>query len=705
VKVRQRPAGWASRFRLWNRVLAVVVVPTVSGVAINQILNNGVVSVPWAVAALGVGAAAFLVEQQTAEEPPVAAGLTTVLDELASKALSEWVRELDDDLLAVRWRRSERNVGDHWDAVFPGFDAAGPPSLEGELPRIAEFYERLPTRRLVVLGGEGMGKSVLARQLAARLLERRDPGDPVPVVLRIGGWDPSSVGLLEWMAAEVCAQFPALAVLLPDGTTRAVRLFTDELLVPLLDGFDELPAASRRIALRPVKRAIPGPLVLISRGTEYEQAVWESGEILTRAAVVELAPPSRRDLQNYLRLQTPPFRADLWRPVFDRLGERPEGPLAITLAKPLMAWLAVQTYAQGTANPVELLGIDDPDALQRSLLDRLIPACYDRDHIPDGSTQPPSVRARHTLSFLAGWVRSAPFEIAWWRLDQAVPVAIQAFVGATVFGLLVAAAVAVPSALAYSVRIGLLWALVAFAASAAPVLILLLFGPRPADTAPPTVHLFPARGRRAAQGGDFARRLAEGFVIGILTGIGAGVIVAAAVFLLRGAAAALASGVTIALVIAPAIVLSRALDAWLSRPVDIMTAAAPGDLLRSARLSAMAQATVAALAFGTAFAVTRGALPAIAAATAAALTRLLVGGLDQRLSRVRLTTWSQYQLAHLWLALRGHLPWRTMSFLEDAHQRGILRRTGPTYHFRHGLLADHLRAAGMASSPPRSPAM
>lgn len=34
--------------------------------------------------------------------------------------------ELDDELLVVRWKRSERNVGDHWDAVFPGVDAADP---------------------------------------------------------------------------------------------------------------------------------------------------------------------------------------------------------------------------------------------------------------------------------------------------------------------------------------------------------------------------------------------------------------------------------------------------------------------------------------------------------------------------------------------------------------------------------------------------
>ncbi|MFC5103265.1 hypothetical protein [Kibdelosporangium philippinense] len=44
----------------------------------------------------------------------------------------------------------------------------------------------------------------------------------------------------------------------------------------------------------------------------------------------------------------------------------------------------------------------------------------------------------------------------------------------------------------------------------------------------------------------------------------------------------------------------------------------------------------------------------------------------------------------MWLALRGHLPWRLIPFLEDAHQRGVLRQNGGVYQFRHARLRDHL---------------
>ena len=45
--------------------------------------------------------------------------------------------------------------------------------------------------------------------------------------------------------------------------------------------------------------------------------------------------------------------------------------------------------------------------------------------------------------------------------------------------------------------------------------------------------------------------------------------------------------------------------------------------------------------------------------------------------------WLSYTPARNWLALRGHLPWHLMAFLEDAHRLGALRQVGTTYQFRH----------------------
>ncbi|MYR55010.1 hypothetical protein GTY54_01690 [Streptomyces sp. SID625] len=42
------------------------------------------------------------------------------------------------------------------------------------------------------------------------------------------------------------------------------------------------------------------------------------------------------------------------------------------------------------------------------------------------------------------------------------------------------------------------------------------------------------------------------------------------------------------------------------------------------------------------------------------------------------------------LAFRERTPVRLMAFLEDAHQRNLLRVTGPVYQFRHARLQERL---------------
>ena len=54
------------------------------------------------------------------------------------------------------------------------------------------------------------------------------------------------------------------------------------------------------------------------------------------------------------------------------------------------------------------------------------------------------------------------------------------------------------------------------------------------------------------------------------------------------------------------------------------------------------------------------------------------------------TAWPFYAPAKWWLALRRRLPWRLMSFLDDAHHRGVLRQAGAVYQFRHVELQHRL---------------
>ncbi|MGI5374189.1 hypothetical protein ACQEV2_08060 [Streptomyces sp. CA-251387] len=57
---------------------------------------------------------------------------------------------------------------------------------------------------------------------------------------------------------------------------------------------------------------------------------------------------------------------------------------------------------------------------------------------------------------------------------------------------------------------------------------------------------------------------------------------------------------------------------------------------------------------------------------------------------IRQAAWSEYAVACCYLALRAKLPLDLMAFLADAHDRGVLRRTGVVYQFRHIELQHRL---------------
>jgi hypothetical protein len=67
------------------------------------------------------------------------------------------------------------------------------------------------------------------------------------------------------------------------------------------------------------------------------------------------------------------------------------------------------------------------------------------------------------------------------------------------------------------------------------------------------------------------------------------------------------------------------------------------------------------------------------------------------------TEWITYRVALAWLALQRKVPWRLMRFLDDAHQRGVLRRVGATYQLRHARLEELLAGDIISEPPPAKP--
>jgi hypothetical protein len=132
-------------------------------------------------------------------------------------------------------------------------------------------------------------------------------------------------------------------------------------------------------------------------------------------------------------------------------------------------------------------------------------------------------------------------------------------------------------------------------------------------------------------------------------------------------------------------------------PVKPEEAASPSRLLKADRASAITKGSLIGFATGLLSTTAAwAALPTAAAlaigaifATASGFTWSVVGSAWGRLGLIRLYWW-----------MTGRLLLRLMTFLADAHRRGILRQVGATYQFRHELLQARLAALAQLRRTP-----
>ncbi|TDC67019.1 NACHT domain-containing protein, partial [Micromonospora sp. KC207] len=556
---------------------------------------------------------------------------------------------------------------------------AGAGAVAGRLAEVATVFRRIPSRRLVVLGPAGGGKSVLLIRLVLDLISGGQPGEPVPVLLSLTSWDPGRAGYADWLVARLAADYPALAAPHPDFGTVAAALLAEERVLPVLDGLDELPTAARGAALLALNSASPrlAGLVVASRTAQYLDAV-RGGDVLTGAAVVRLLPLRVSDLAAYLPRTARPAGAaavTAWDPVLARLDAAPaDGPARLVcqvLATPLMTSLARAAYSDTGSDPAALLDRDrfaTADDLAGHLLDRAVPVAY-TEHAGGAAAR----TAARVMPWLAWLAAHAGPDIAWWRLSAVAPRAVPAGVGG-VFGAVALGAVAGLAGGGVAGGVGA----VAGAAVSGFVMVrqpLVPTGLRTgaAPGGPGPVAGLPGFGGGGASG--LAGRLTGGVTPGLVGWVTGGAATVAVGWLTAGGTAAVAA--------AGALLLALFLDAWLDVPTDVTAAAGPLAVLSADRRTAVARAAVRGGILGLTMAalIDPGTGLAIAAATAGA--------------SVLFTAWGRFTVARTWFALRGELPWRLLAFLDDAHRRGVLRQIGGVYQFRHARLRERLLTHGV----------
>lgn len=183
-------------------------------------------------------------------------------------------------------------VEDVWNVVVQRPEQTPQPLPPGT--RISTAFDDIG-HALLILGAPGTGKTTLLLELTKDLLARaeQDPNHPLPVVFHLSSWAVRQSPLAAWLVDELCERYYV--------PRKHAQIWIDkDLILPLLDGLDEVASAHRSACVEAINafRAQHGlvPLVVCSRVADY--AVLTTKLILEGALVVQ--PLTRQQVDHYL---------------------------------------------------------------------------------------------------------------------------------------------------------------------------------------------------------------------------------------------------------------------------------------------------------------------------------------------------------------------------------------------------------------------
>jgi len=532
----------------------------------------------------------------------------------------------------------------------------------------------------------------------ALLADAHTESGPIPIAVNLSGWNPYEFDLIRWTVEQLGDEYPYLRRRDSSGRSFANTLLRNGTIVPFFDGLDEAVHLSK--ALERIDQAMGRNqrFVVSCRGDEYEKAVLQRHESLAAAAVIELQPVRPDQAASYLPTGNQLEGQERWKAVTTELSTNPSGPLAKALSTPLMVYLA-QVAHKKTRVADELLEFDDPDAIEQRLLQAYLPAFYQRDDtvaIPGTRRDDRYSRqqAQRWLGFLATGLDGVDSQgIAWWRFP----------------------AMCGPAFAVCYVAMAALISGVAIGAAAGPVYGLMF--------AVAIAFRIPAYSNPVISTKPFQiKSMIAAAVCGILCG---------AVAYWSG------GGLVASLVVATAstMVVNSAIEAYQRHGVDDLprtpVQVLHEDIKHSLRLALSAgiavfaaavfmSGPIAGVVFGLvgAFAagqaglldvgIVRGAIPgglaygmvgALAGATDFDVPQSFLLAFGVMTTIIALNVWYRSVIARLWLVAGRKLPFQAMRFLEDAANRGVLRRSGAVYRFRHLRIQDHLASAFTNPTP------
>ncbi|MFC5290144.1 NACHT domain-containing protein [Actinokineospora guangxiensis] len=598
---------------------------------------------------------------------------------LALEVRTRWEIEEENrqaqDPLPVRWRISDKNSD-----LFP---------QTGSIDNFADLHLSCPNRRFVVLGKPGAGKTVLALRFVLDMLSPHLDDRPVPVVFSVGSWDPT-VPLRRWLVSELLRDHRLHS---PDGIHRTLlarSLVQSGRVLPVLDGFDEIAPGRRRTALNQLGRTTL-TWVLTSRPHEFTKALNTTTTTLN-ATMVTLEDLPFSDVQTYLPTTT--ATPQRWTAVLSTAPSR----LQQALATPLMVSLAREIYsASPTRDPDRLTDITrfpDKDAIECHLLDAIITTAYG-----EGTT------ARHRLVKLAQHLhRSHTHNFAWWTLgaplrlwQRASVITLLMTLTCPIISLLIEGPILGFSHFTFDAFLVYGLALGGILGSAHAVV-----ASRFHWVLEPTQFQFKLRTTKPLE----RKRLTYGFLVGAATGT-AFVLYMHLFGTRRSDLPAIAfDAVIMGTGLGVGAALAFGALSHFETPLDLKQAGTPDDLLAANRRAVIVQVLISGTVFLAIPPLLIWALTVLLSKSPLTpwfdlsphhepLFGLLVGAVGSTTAAVGyaicFTAWGQWIVfGRILLPLTGTLPWSLRTFLNEACEREVLRRSGPYYQFRHSRLQEFL---------------